>query len=103
MNEALLNVDADHREFSQRTRLLLFVTGNFIPSLLLMTSSKSYALHVDWQSGRFSDYAALLMSGISGWIFYPFFIYAIASFTLGAMRPRQFCHSRLVLFGIMTG
>lgn len=103
MNQAPLNADADDLGFSRRTRLLLFFVGNVVPSLLLMTSSKSNAFRVDWQSGKFYDYAALLMSGVSGWIFYPFFIYAIASFTLGALRPRQFCHSRLVLFGIMTG
>jgi hypothetical protein len=90
-------------EFTPRTKILFFVMGNIIPSLLLMASAKSQELRITWQSGRFQDYAAMLMSGTSGWIFYPFFIYSIAAFTLGTMRPLQVCRSRLVLFGVLTG
>jgi hypothetical protein len=89
--------------FDTRTKVLYFLTGNIIPSLLLMASAQSRELTVSWQSGHFRDYGALLLSGTSGWIFYPFFIYSVAAFTLGTMRPRQVCRSRLVLFGVMTG
>lgn len=95
--------EPDPIDFSTRKKVLYFLIGNAIPSLLLMLSARNHSLRVTWQSERFLDYAALLLSAKCGWVFYPLYIYAIGCFTVGALRPRRACHSRVVLFGVFTG
>ena len=61
------------------------------------------AARPEWQSGRFSDYVALLLSPSAAWFFFPFLIYSVTCLVLLAFDPRRFAVRFAVRLGIYTG
>ena len=57
----------------------------------------------EWQSGKLSDYAALLLSPSAAWFFFPFLIYSVVCLVLLAIEPRRFAARFVVRLGIYTG
>ena len=82
---------------------LYFVLGNALPSLGLLLMLRGTPMPPSWQSGEFHDYVTFLLSGRAAALFYPFFFYSIACFTLGLFRPEVASRSFWVRFGIYSG
>ncbi len=57
----------------------------------------------DWQSGQLSDYTAIMLNGEVSWIFYPFLIYAMISYTLMLYSFPRFSRYSVIRFGIYSG
>lgn len=57
----------------------------------------------DWQSGKFSDYIALLLKPQSEILFIGLISYSAISFTLLLIRPAHFSEKFLIRFGVYTG
>lgn len=78
---------------------LLFLFGNALPSFALFLMLLGTPMPAAYQSGFFRDYATFFLSAHTAALFFPFFVYAIASFTLGLLRPQvAVCH-----FGVRLG
>jgi hypothetical protein len=56
-----------------------------------------------WQSGKFEDYAWLLLGGSRTWIFYPFLIYPVTCLLITVLRPQTASRYFLVRFGVYSG
>lgn len=88
---------------SPATRTLYFLLGNLLPSLGLLLMLRGTPLPASWQSGEFHDYVTFLLSARAAALFYPFFFYAIACFTLGLFRPDLARRRFWVRLGIYSG
>ncbi|MEX1027582.1 MAG: hypothetical protein WD049_06190, partial [Candidatus Paceibacterota bacterium] len=82
---------------------LHFLLGNVFPSIGLLLMLRGSPVTASWQSGAFHDYAAFLLSARSGALFYPFFFYAIACFTLGLFRLELARRWFWIRLGIYSG
>jgi len=81
---------------------LFFILGNLLPSFGLFVTLKGSPVPASWQSGAFHDYASFLLSGKAAALFYPFFLFAIACFTVGLFRPET-ARFFWLRFGIYSG
>jgi hypothetical protein len=60
-------------------------------------------LKPEWQSGKFTDYVALLLLPNVALFFFPFLVYAMVCMSLLLIAPRRFAPHFVVRFGIYTG
>ena len=89
---------------SSKTSVAIFFTlGNLLPSFGLFLSLHGTPAPATWQSGKFHDYVTFLLSDQAAALFYPFWVYAIASFTLCLFRPDTLGRHFWLQFGIYTG
>lgn len=57
----------------------------------------------EWQSGRWFDLAAMMLSGHVAWPFFPFLLYPMVSLGWLVVRPRQAAQRFLVRMGLYSG
>lgn len=63
----------------------------------------SPALRPEWQSGRTSDYAALLLDPQAAVFFFPFLLYAMVCMALLLGKPEHYAQQFTIRFGIYSG
>lgn len=80
--------------------ILHFLLLVVLPGLDFLVSS---FLAPEWQSGKFNDYVALLLSNRVAYVFFPLLIYAIVAFVLLITNPQKYAPKFVIRLGIYTG
>jgi len=81
-------------------QILHFLLMAVLPGLDFLFSS---FLAPEWQSGKFNDYVALLLSVRVSYVFFPLLIYAIVAFVLLITNPQKYAPKFVIRLGIYTG
>ena len=69
----------------------------------LIAESGSTPLLVEWQSGEWNDYIAILLGGAPARPFYPFVLWAMGSLIVLVANPVLMAKQRIVRMGVYTG
>jgi hypothetical protein len=88
---------------SPGTTGLFFVIGKLLPSFGLFLMLNGSPVPASWQSGKLYDYATFLLSSETAALFFPFFFYAIACFTLALFRTETAGGAFWIQLGVYSG
>ena len=86
-----------------RTGRLIYAFVTLVLPIICFVLSFDNPLYPDWQSGRLSDYANIMLDGPVSQLFYPFILYASICMALLLVSPSRFSQSFIVRLGIYTG
>jgi hypothetical protein len=95
-----IDKDASDGRLMRPVGIVQFLVGVALPFICLAISLPDQP---DWQSGRASDYAKLLLSHSGLAPIYPFLLYCMACMTMLFIKPDKFREFAWVRFGIYSG
>lgn len=84
-------------------RFIFAIATILIPSALFFVYEYIELLQPEWQSGRISDYAGLILAWEVSQYFSPFLIYSMVCMGLLLISPNRFGKLFIVRFGIYAG
>jgi len=83
--------------------VVFVLVGVLLPVVCFLLVFAGAPEEPDWQSGRYADYAWLLLGGSRTWAFYPFLIYCMLCLSVTLLRPETGRRYFVVRFGVYTG
>jgi hypothetical protein len=85
------------------TRVAGVIAGVLLPLACFAFSFTGEGIEVRWQSGRWSDYARLLLHGPVTWPFFPLLGWSMVAMLVACVEPAHYARRRWVRAGVYAG